>query len=120
MCLVFPDAKPRRKWGIGYKIVQKLGDGEYTCCNHINSAGTVNYPLNQWVTDPKTGLADGGEYPTGFHVSLDKRCLEDLSSSYFPVIKVRFRKAVATQCDTRDFSYGKQVVAREIMNLGEV
>ena len=84
-------------------------------------AGTVTYHLNQWITDPNDGQAQGYQhgagYRTGFHISLSKRGLHGISPT---VIKVRFRNVTATQIDKPDSTYGKQVVAREIMNLGEV
>lgn len=124
MCLYSVDPKIRRRSGVGYKSVRKVG-GEYHCYDHMPSAGTVKYPLNKWVTDPKTGGADvwngGKTYPTGFHICLDKESVIALSPRESEVnIKVRFRKVVASQIDKPDGMYGPQVVAREIMNLGEL
>jgi len=123
MCLTKVDAKPACKFGVGYKSVQKRLDGTYTCYDRVSYAGTVDYPINQWVADPNDGQADGhfgkAGYRTGFHISLDK---EDMLNLPNPMctIKVRFRKVTATQCNEPGGLYGRQVVAREIMNLGEV
>ena len=122
MCLDRVDPKPRRKFGIGYKFVGKLEDGTYTCRDYTPCAGTVKYPLNQWITDPNDGDVytwpeDTPTYRTGFHIMLDKKV--SLSPSTV-TIKVRFRKVTTTQVDKPDIMYGPQVVARELMNLGEV
>lgn len=118
MCLVYPDEKPLRKWGVGYKSVKKRRDGTYT--NHDNPIykGTVTYPLNKWYEDPKPY---GGSPDDGFHISLDRDRMEETTFWLDEVvIKVRFRKVIATQVKVADSIYGHQVVAREIMNLGEV
>lgn len=129
MCLLTVDNKLMRKFGIGYKHVKKLEDGTYVCFDHLPHEGTVTYPLNQWITDPNDGDAEGSlpRYRTGFHISLDKGILEKdsftssrFASPEYPIIKVRFRKVTATNCAKPDIVYGQQVVAREIMNLGEV
>ena len=122
MCLSQVDPEPTRKYGIGYKSVRKLDNGEYECYDHAPSAGTVRYPLNQWITDPKDGnvtldCISSILYRTGFHICLNKNVTDSLNGT---TIKVRFRKVVATNCEHPKFIYGKQVVAREIMNLGEV
>lgn len=125
MCLTHVDPKPRRRFSIGYKSVEKLKDGTYTCYDHLAHAGTVKYPLSQWIVDPNDGKADTPVrrtgYRTGFHISLDKEATMKLSrSGITAIIKVKFRKVVATQIDHPDHLYGRQVVARELMNLGEV
>jgi len=130
MCLTRPDAKPTRKSGVGYKSVSKRADGVYECYDHTPNAGSVRYPLNEWVTDPKEdeiGYRDNA-YPAGFHIMLKRsEAIRILASSrhwHSPkdvvLIKVRFRQVVATQTKTTDYTYGPQVVAREVMNLGEV
>lgn len=125
MCLLTVDEKPARKFGVGYKLVRERHDGSYECFDHRPHAGTVTYPLNQWITDPNDG--DAGlsmeaytPYRTGFHISLDEAPLRLLVSYKDVLIKVRFRKVTATSCERPDSCYGRQVVAREIMNLGEV
>jgi len=122
MCLYHPDAKPMRKFGIGYKSLRERPDGTYWCYHHSLHAGTVQYPLNEWITDPNDGDAtnsgSSAGYRTGFHISLDVKYLKEFCSG--TIVKVRFRKVVATQTQDTSSIYGPQVVAREIMNLGEV
>ncbi len=123
MCLTQVDKKPKRKYGVGYKSVRKRIDGVYECYDHMPHAGTVRYPLNQWITDPNDGEADGmglrkAGYRTGIHLSLDLSALKQ--ECFRTIIKLRFRKITATQLDPADSIYGRQVVAREVMNLGEV
>lgn len=122
MCLTSPDPKPTRKYGVGYKSVEKKRDGIYTCYDHTPHAGSVRYPLNKWVTDPNKGEASGfgapAHYPVGFHVMLKRKVLS--SNHHIKLIKVRFRRVVATQTEDTDHIYGPQVVARQVMNLGEV
>lgn len=123
MCLCNIDKKPARKSGIGYKVVKKLNGGQYVCYDYGPHAGEVTYPLNQWITDPNDGDAEGiyvPKYRTGFHISLDRKDMDKIGNPAHPIIKVRFRKVTATQCHNPDSIYGRQVVAREIMNLGEV
>jgi len=123
MCLKHPDPKPTMKEGTGYKLVHKTKDGQYECCDYCARAGTVKYPLNQWITDPNDGPAQGCgaplAYRTGFHISLVAEPLLSMSRGTRPVIKVDFREVTATQTKVEDPYYGKQAVAREIMNLGE-
>lgn len=120
MCLTKLDSKPTRKYGVGYKLVRKGADGSYECFDHIPHAGSVTYPLNKWITDPNKGEADtkGRDftYPAGFHVMLNPPKGQVLRT----LIKVRFRRVVATQTEDIDCVYGPQVVARQVMNLGEV
>lgn len=128
MCLMRIDPKPMRKYGIGYKTVSKKKGG-YLCFDFSPKAGTASYPLNQWVTDENTGMIGVPafiRYPAGFHVILDRavvlRCAKLFSEhrdKRIVAIKVRFRKVVATNLRGDD-TYGREVVAREIMNLGEV
>lgn len=126
MCLARVDSKPRRKSGIGYKLVRLKRDGTYVCFDYTPKTGSITYPLNQWVTDPNDGNAQldfigGTPYRTGFHISLDVEALRRLGiAGSRVIIKVRFHEVVATSCDRPDPCYGRQVVAREIMNLGEV
>ena len=127
MCLDFVDNKPARKFGVGYKIVRKKTDGTYVCFDYTPNEGKVSYPLNEWITDPNDGEArrygvELAGYRTGFHISLDKRMMTALpvQGPEPRVIKVRFRKVVATSIKEPCPLYGEQVVAREIMNLGEV
>lgn len=124
MCLMNIDKKLAQRFGTGYKLVRKRGY-TYECYDHIDHAGTVTYPINQWITDPKDGeIGYQLLYRTGFHISLDRKPLENLmgrnlSPDFLVLIKVRFRKVTATSCDNPDSCYGRQVVARELMNLGE-
>lgn len=122
MCLHNPDPKPTREYGVGYKSVEKKADGVYTCYDHTPHAGSVRFPLNEWVTDPNTGEASGysmcHSYPVGFHIMLKHIVLS--RSRQIKLIKVRFRQVVATQTKETDLTYGPQVVARQVMNLGEV
>lgn len=124
MCLTNIDEKLARKWGIGYKQVKKLEDGTYVCFDFYPNRGKVAYPLNQWITDPNDGDIQGfraPKYRTGFHILLDRRApVFYTNTPLYPAIKVRFRKVVATNFNEPDSYYGRQVVAREIMNLGEV
>ncbi len=122
MCLDNLDPKPMRKYGIGYKSLMKRIDGSYVCYDHIPNAGKIKYPLNQWITDPQGSEAEGwggrpAGYKTGFHVCLDK---EGTQHTHHTMVKVRFRKVTATQCQHPSATYGRVVVAREVMNLGEV
>lgn len=125
MCLSRIDPKIRRRSGVGYKSVRKV-NGVYKCYDYMPSAGTVKYPLNKWVADPKTGNADAWgsmkTYPTGFHICLRREAVVSLpcSETGEVIIRVKFRKVVASQIDNPDGMYGPQVVAREIMNLGEL
>lgn len=125
MCLSTVDAKPTRKQGIGYKVVEKL-DGRYLSWDCIRHARTVEYPIGQWLED-KNGYnisaSDGSDYPTGFHVVLTQSVYlmslhnkSQWDSKTTVVIKCRFRKVVATGTD----SCGRTVIAREIINLGEI
>lgn len=128
MCLSNVDFKPRRKQGVGYKSVRKTAVGEYECYDHIPHAGSVRYPLNQWITDPNDDEADGysgrkAGYRTGIHLCLDLSKVREInrcSGVGIAIIKLRFRKVVATQLEGADSIYGRQVVAREVCNLGEV
>lgn len=128
MCLTNPDPEPTRKYGVGYKVVDKREDGQYECYDHYPHAGSVRYPLNKWITDPNTGEADTDgrhfAYPVGFHIMLGtseaRKIVNGNWRKSVRVIKVRFRQVVATQTAVADGIYGTQVVARRIMNLGEV
>lgn len=127
MCLSNVDAKPRRKQGVGYKCVKKREDGTYECYDYTPHAGSVRYPLNRWITDPRDGKASGvldkdAGYRTGIHMSLNLRIVRRIiriwcSTPQVVAIKLRFRDVTATGHDS---TYGNQVVAREVCNLGEV
>ncbi len=124
MCLERVDTKPKRKQGIGYKVVKKK-NGKYYSWDYPQTAGKVEYPLNEWITDTNTGVIGRAfSYPAGFHVALSlAKCESTLrefnsrNSYLLALIKVKFKNVVATGSDG---NYGKQVVAIEIMNLGEV
>ena len=126
MCLDYMDKEPKRKWGVGYKAVRKTNRGEYVSFDFIPNAGKIKYPLNEWITDKNKELIEGGgfcgcptfTYPAGFHVSLSKP--KPNSVLHEVIIKVQFRQVVATDLSGKDNTYGKQVVARQIKNLGEI
>jgi|TARA_Y100000310_G_C20696669_1_gene826191 hypothetical protein len=120
MCLGNPDSKPTRKWGVGYKVVRKSPERRYHPQFFQRRCG--HFPLYEWLTDPNDKLVSTKHdaYRTGFHIMLDRTRAERLAEDGLKLIKVRFRKVVATQTATLDSLWGPQVVAKEIMNLGEV
>jgi len=126
MCLSTVDKKTKRTPGVGYKIVTKCPDSRYVSWDHVPTAGKVEYPLNRWIEDVNTkpitydypSLWD--TYPAGFHVYLEKptRIRFSYSLRLHPnlvIIQVKFKKVVAS-----GDNLGKTVVAREIINKGEV
>lgn len=126
MCLSTVDSKPTRKYGIGYKIVELL-DGKHLSWDFGPKARTIEYPIGEWVTDPNKhpiSSTYGIRYPAGFHLILVVRpALREeyngkrLNGGKFTVvIRCRFRRVVATGDDF----LGNVVVARELMNLGEI
>lgn len=133
MCLATRYTERCRK-RIGYKIVARGEEKLYT--GLIPHARRVALPIGQWVSDTETGeilgADDGFLYPTGFHILTKKedatRLLrqEIAGNTNRVLVKVRFRKQVAygkvAWCYWNyDVDRGTDtVVAREIMNLGEV
>ncbi len=130
MCLIYIDTKPEKKYRVGYKTALKKRNGKFFCWDYGPKSGTVEYPLNRWIKDKNTedismGYGSNRIYPAGFHISLNKgkilaSCSNRKGSIGIVAIKVRFRKVVATDMSSKDSCYGKSVVAREIINLGEI
>ncbi len=126
MCLDKVDVKPTRKRGIGYKVLN-LVNGEYLCWDYGEGKGKVSYPINKWVEDTSKGnissYFSGKKYPKGFHVCLNpvryneiRHC--DGDGRDIRLCKCKFRNVVAT--GSNQGVYSSQVVARQVMNLGEV
>ncbi len=127
MCLRKVDKKPMRTPGTGYKLAQRKNSSHYSCDYGIN-AGKVEYREDRWITDAndyKIRATDGDMYQTGFHVSLSEERMVALAKKNnagienLIVIKCRF-KCVAASDMEGDSHYGPVVVARKIMNTGEL
>lgn len=121
MCLETVDKKPTSKHGVGYKLVLKDESG-YLSFDFVDRRGTRYPPVGQWGEDPNLPVivtaSDGHSYTSGFHVALDANEVGRYASDQKLIIKVEFRKVVAT-C-SQDYFYGRQVVARKLKVIGEV
>ncbi len=114
MCLEKVE-KPIKKWGVGYKSVNKMFERYYSY-DCIEKAGFQYQPIGVWGRDPNTKrikAGDGTFYEPGFHISLRNDNIQ-----HPPIIKVRFRKATAGQLN--DPIYGTTVVAKEMMIIEEL
>lgn len=108
--------KPIKKWGVGYKRVDKI-DGQYYSYDCPFMAGFAYKPIGVWCKDPNTQLIearDGTHYEPGFHISLNRRGTYDNHIE----VKVRFKKAIAGKRNS--YTYGDTVVAKEMMIIEEV
>jgi hypothetical protein len=119
MCLSTVDAKPKRKWGIGYKLVNKRDD-RYFCWDYTPKAWNFEYQQRHWITDPNTSLIGHQLYPAGFHllaVPMKQKELIELILKYPALvqIKCRFRQVTATGINA-GYS-GVVVVARQMKIL---
>jgi len=123
MCLDTVDEKPNRRLRIGFKIVDQRENGYYSW-DYAPMAGRIKYPVGKWLKDnncKELGYLSK-KYPAGFHIVLNKSravsaiSVDILGLPNLKVVKCKFRKVVASgsQCN-----YGKVVVAKEIMLLGE-
>lgn len=128
MCLKQVDKVITRKYGVGWKVVFKDVDEKgdhFLCWDNYGKQRSVEYLYLKWLTDKNTETISKYDvsYPAGFHIMLEKesavRVFKNNKSDDddITIIKCKFRKVVAQ--DSSKSGYGKVVVAREIMNLGE-
>ena len=120
MCLGTVDLKPKRKKGVGYKVVSN--DHETGGYRTGLIKGEPRPLTGEWMIDTEDEVIHGdyGDYPTGFHLSDSLSGVDEFAKRCgwyeYPVVKVEYRGVVAT---------GKQrgyqtIVAREIRLVGLV
>lgn len=132
MCLENVDLHPIRKFGVGYKLVQTDGKGNYYSWDFIPSyESKFRYKFeDEWFVDPSE--FDGDNVDKGFHIitNTNERNLCDSfdlttchNGMYKVWIKIRFKDVVATG---KTYSYTKDkyetvvVVAKQIKFISEV
>lgn len=127
MCLRAVDKKRRRTPGIGYKLALRR-NSSYFSADYRAKVGKVEYPEDRWKTDDEDyeiRAESGQQYQTGFHVSLSEEHTRALAKKNnacqdgLVIIKCKFKNVVASDMEGDKF-YGPVVVAKKIMNLGEI
>ena len=128
MCLSTVDEKPRRKSGKGYKMIAKGSSG------YQSFFRPYKYKVGVWLSDKNNNTLQDYQfkpYPSGYHIMTRKdtnftkqsnggSICTLLEPAVWTLVKLEYRIVVATQYDTPDSFWGKQVVAKEMKIIGEV